>query len=84
MSIWSSFGGVEGLYEVAYGKLGEPNPKTYLDLAMAHSWYGDSAIRVSLDDDDGHACAVLSRDQVIKLVKDLQQWLDDSKKARYG
>lgn len=75
MSIWSTVGGVDELYEVSYGPLGEPKPKTFLDLADAHSWYGDTGLRVTLDSDDGHACAVLSREQVEKVVGDLQKWL---------
>jgi hypothetical protein len=78
MSIWSSFGGVEGLYEVASGKLGDPQDPnySYVDLADARSWYGNSAIRIVMETpDEGEVCAVITREQVAKLARDLQDWL---------
>jgi hypothetical protein len=82
MSIWGSFGGVEPLYKDDYGW--DPAgiaPGSSLDLASAISWYGGNAIRVSLDSGDGHiggeghTCAVVSREQVGEIVRQLQDWL---------
>jgi hypothetical protein len=76
MSIWSSFGGAEPLYEVGYAwDPGDVDPKSGLDLAESLSFYGRSAIRVSIDSSEGHSCAVLSREQVTKTVRQLQAWL---------